>query len=82
LEPALLKTEHLCYRRDLYPEGGARGIAGFSIFYMGINLGAFLGQLVTGFLGEKYGYHWDLERPGVGMLLALDLVYGPLQSQL
>src|SRR5678816_85096 len=42
---------------DLYPEGGARRDAGFSIFYMGINTGSFLGFLTTGFLGEKVGWH-------------------------
>ncbi len=56
---------------DLYPEGGARRDAGFSIFYMGINTGAFFGQLVTGFLGEQIGWHWGFGAAGVGMLLGL-----------
>src|SRR6266513_6051887 len=52
----LLKPNILAIVGDLYPEGGARRDAGFSIFYMGINLGAFFGQTVSGF-GEKYGWH-------------------------
>src|ERR1043165_922646 len=51
------------------PEGGARRDAGFSIFYMGINVGAFAGQLVTGFLGESVGWHWGFGAAGVGMLI-------------
>jgi POT family proton-dependent oligopeptide transporter len=38
---------------------------------MGINVGATFGQLVTGFLGEKYGYHWGFGAAGVGMLFGL-----------
>src|SRR6266403_1342411 len=56
---------------DLYPEGGARRDAGFSIFYMGINTGAFLGNIVTGFLGEKVGWHFGFGAAGVGMLIGL-----------
>lgn len=56
---------------DLYPDGGARRDAGFSIFYMGINSGAFAGQLVTGILGEAVGWHWGFGAAGVGMLLGL-----------
>src|SRR4051812_16852651 len=50
LGTGLLKPNISAIVGDLYPEGGARRDAGFSIFYMGINLGAFAGQLVTGFL--------------------------------
>src|SRR5687768_1802754 len=38
---------------------------------MGINTGAFLGQLVTGFLGELIGWHWGFGAAGVGMLIGL-----------
>lgn len=64
----LLKPNISAIVGDLYPEGGARRDAGFSIFYMGINVGAFLGQLVTGFLGESVGWHWGFGAAGVGML--------------
>src|SRR5437879_1858934 len=67
----LLKPNISAIVGDLYPEGGARRDAGFSIFYMGINIGAFLGQLVTGFLGEKVGWHFGFGAAGVGMLLGL-----------
>jgi POT family proton-dependent oligopeptide transporter len=56
---------------DLYPESGARRDAGFSIFYMGINTGSFLGQIVTGALGERVGWHWGFGAAGVGMLIGL-----------
>jgi len=55
----------------LYPEGGARRDAGFSIFYMGINLGAFIGPLVCSTLGEKFNWHWGFAAAGVGMVLGL-----------
>ena len=71
LGTGLLKPNISAIVGDLYPEGGARRDAGFSIFYMGINLGAFLGQLVTGFLGESIGWHWGFSAAGVGMLLGL-----------
>lgn len=56
---------------DLYPQGGPRRDAGFSIYYMGINVGAFFGQLVTGFLGERVGWHWGFGAAGAGMVLGL-----------
>ncbi|WP_022836212.1 peptide MFS transporter [Salisaeta longa] len=56
---------------DLYPEGGARRDAGFSIFYMGINLGAILGPLLCGLLGEGYNWHWGFSLAGFGMLVGL-----------
>ncbi len=71
LGTGLLKPNISAIVGDLYPEGGARRDAGFSIFYMGINTGAFLGQLVTGFLGERIGWHWGFGAAGVGMALGL-----------
>jgi len=67
----LLKPNISAIVGDLYPEGGARRDAGFSIFYMGINLGAFAGQLITGFLGEKVGWHLGFGAAGVGMFFGL-----------
>ncbi|MEX2178622.1 MAG: peptide MFS transporter [Gemmatimonadaceae bacterium] len=67
----LLKPNISAIVGDLYPEGGARRDAGFSIYYMGINIGAFFGQLVTGLLGEQYGWHLGFGAAGVGMLLGL-----------
>jgi POT family proton-dependent oligopeptide transporter len=67
----LLKPNISAIVGDLYPEGGARRDAGFSIFYMGINLGATVGQILTGVLGEKVGWHWGFGAAGVGMLIGL-----------
>jgi len=67
----LLKPNVSTIVGDLYPEGGARRDAGFSVYYMGINLGAFFGPLVAGFLGEGYHWHWGFAAAGVGMVLGL-----------
>ena len=75
LGTGLLKPNISAIVGDLYPEGGARRDAGFSIFYMGINSGSFLGQIVTGALGERVGWHWGFGAAGVGMLIGL-LVFG------
>jgi len=56
---------------DLYPEGGARRDAGFTIFYMGVNLGAFIGPLICGWLATTYGWHYGFGAAGVGMVLGL-----------
>jgi proton-dependent oligopeptide transporter, POT family len=74
LGTGLLKPNISAIVGDLYPEGGARRDAGFSIFYMGINVGAFAGQLITGYLGEQVGWHLGFGAAGVGMLLGL-IVY-------
>jgi len=71
LGTGLLKPNISAIVGDLYPEGGARRDAGFSIFYMGINSGAVAGQLLTGLLGETIGWHWGFGIAGVGMLTGL-----------
>ena len=71
LGTGLLKPNISAIVGDLYPEGGARRDAGFSIFYMGINMGAFFGQLITGYLGEQVGWHFGFGAAGVGMLIGL-----------
>ncbi len=67
----LLKPNISATVGDLYPEGGARRDAGFSIFYMGINTGALIAPLITGYLGEKVGWHLGFGVAGVGMLIGL-----------
>ncbi len=67
----LLKPNVSTVVGELYPEGGARRDAGFSIFYTGINIGAFLGPIVTGWLGEGYNWHWGFGAAGVGMVAGL-----------
>jgi POT family proton-dependent oligopeptide transporter len=56
---------------ELYPEGGARRDAGFSIFYMGVNLGAAIGPMVCGWLAKEKGWHWGFAAAGFGMVLGL-----------
>jgi len=67
----LLKPNVSAIVGDLYPESGARRDAGFSIFYMGINIGAFAGPLVVGYLGENINWHLGFSAAGIGMLLGL-----------
>ena len=57
----------------LYEEGDERRDGGFTIFYMGINLGALLAPLTCGIIGEVYGWHWGFGLAGVGMLVGLVL---------
>src|SRR5476649_683660 len=56
---------------QLYPPGDRRRDSAFSIFYVGINLGAFLAPLVCGTLGEELGWHYGFAAAGVGMTLGL-----------
>lgn len=59
---------------QLYAPGDSRRDAGFTIFYMGINLGATFAPLVTGYLAQRVGWHWGFGAAGVGMVLGL-IVY-------
>jgi POT family proton-dependent oligopeptide transporter len=56
---------------QLYEKNDPRRDGGFTIFYMGINLGAFLSPLICGTLGEKVGFHYGFASAGVGMLIGL-----------
>ncbi len=58
---------------SLYEEKDPRRDGGFTIFYMGINLGAFFSPLVCGTLGEKWGWHYGFGAAGVGMVIGLVL---------
>lgn len=55
----------------LYNENDPRRDGGFTIFYMGINLGAFFSPLVCGTLGENIGWHWGFGAAGIGMIAGL-----------
>ncbi len=57
----------------LYPPGDRRRDRAYSIFYVGINVGAFLAPLVCGTLGEKAGWHYGFAAAGVGMLIGLGI---------
>jgi proton-dependent oligopeptide transporter, POT family len=56
---------------QLYERNDPRKDSGFTIFYMGINLGAFFSPLVAGYLGERIGWHWGFGSAAVGMILGL-----------
>lgn len=58
---------------QLYRQGDPRRDGAFTIFYMGINLGAFLCAFVCGTLGEKVGWHWGFGAAAVGMIAGLVL---------
>ena len=56
---------------SLYEEGDIKRDGGFTIFYMGINLGAMIAPLFCGYLGEVYGWHYGFGAAGLGMLAGL-----------
>jgi POT family proton-dependent oligopeptide transporter len=55
----------------LYKQGDIRRDKGFTIFYIGINVGAFLSSLIVGTVGEVYGWHYGFGLAGIGMALGL-----------
>lgn len=65
----LLKPNISTMVGELYPDGDPRKDAGFTIFYMGINVGAFAAGIAVGWLAYKYGWHWGFGLAGVGMLV-------------
>src|SRR6266581_6656465 len=71
LGTGLLKPNISSIVGQLYRADDPRRDAGFSIFYMGINLGALISPLVCGYLGQKIGWHWGFGAAGVGMTLGL-----------
>ncbi|MCY3776987.1 MAG: peptide MFS transporter, partial [Candidatus Aminicenantes bacterium] len=71
LGTGLLKPNVSAIVGDLYKGNDARRDAGFSIFYMGINVGAFLGPGICSFLGEKVDWHLGFGAAGVGMTFAV-----------
>jgi POT family proton-dependent oligopeptide transporter len=66
-----LKANATAVVGTLYRPGDPRRDAGFSIFYLGINLGAFLGPLITGLLQTSIGFHWGFGAAAVGMAIGL-----------
>jgi POT family proton-dependent oligopeptide transporter len=86
LGTGLLKPNMSVMVGQLYPDRDARRDAGFSIFYMGVNLGAFLAPLVCGYLAQapsfkhllgtlhlkpEHSWHWGFAAAGVGMICGL-----------
>ncbi len=67
----LLKPNVSAIVARLYPEGGSRRDAGFSIFYMGINMGSVLGSLLVPWCAQYFGWHTGFALPAAGMLFGL-----------
>ena len=70
----LLKPNISTMVGGLYEAGDNRRDRGFTIFYIGINIGAFLSSLIVGVVGEVYGWHYGFGLAGIGMLLG-QIVY-------
>lgn len=56
---------------ELYAQDDPRRDSAYGLFYMGINLGAFLSPLICGTLGQRYGWHWGFGSAGLGMVVGL-----------
>ncbi len=61
----------------LYPSGSPKRDGGFTIFYMGINLGAAMAPLLCGYVGETYGWHYGFGLATIGMLIGLAVFVAP-----
>jgi POT family proton-dependent oligopeptide transporter len=73
----LLKPNAGAIVAALYPEGGARRDAGFTIYYVGVNLGAALGPLITGWLAQRYGWRYGFMAAAGGMTIgAVQFIWG------
>jgi POT family proton-dependent oligopeptide transporter len=62
---------------QLYAPGDPKRDGGFTIFYMGINLGAALSPLVCGYIGETYGWHYGFGLATIGMLIGVAIFVAP-----
>jgi POT family proton-dependent oligopeptide transporter len=62
---------------QLYPAGSPKRDGGFTIFYMGVNLGATLSPLICGYIGERFGWHWGFGLATAGMLIGLAIFVMP-----
>ncbi|MCE7871405.1 MFS transporter [bacterium CPR1] len=62
---------------SLYPEGSSKRDGGFTLFYMGINLGAAIAPLLCGYVGEVYGWHMGFGLATIGMLIGLAVFVAP-----
>ncbi|NLF73557.1 MAG: peptide MFS transporter [Candidatus Anammoximicrobium sp.] len=62
---------------SLYPQGSSKRDGGFTIFYMGINLGAAMSPLLCGYVGETFGWHWGFGLASLGMLVGLAVFVAP-----
>ena len=67
----LLKPNASAIVAQLYSGGGAPLDAGFTIYYVGVNVGATIGPLITGWLGERYGWSYGFMAAAVGMAIGV-----------
>lgn len=67
----LLKPNISTMVGGLYKKGDIRRDKGFTIFYIGINVGAFLSGIIVGYVGEVHGWHYGFGLAGIGMALGL-----------
>ena len=65
---------------SLYKAGNIKRDSGFTIFYMGINLGAAMSPLLCGYIGEKYGWHYGFGLATIGMLVGLAVFVLPTKA--
>ena len=71
LGTGLLKPNAGAIVAQLYPQGGARLDAGFTIYYIGVNVGATIGPLITGWLSVRYGWSYGFMAAAVGMSIGV-----------
>jgi POT family proton-dependent oligopeptide transporter len=64
----------------LYKEGDVRKDSGFTIFYMGINIGGFVAPLLCGWLAATYGWHYGFGLAGIGMMAGLIFFWSGIQK--
>ncbi len=62
---------------ELYPKASTRRDAGFTVFYMGINLGAAMAPIICGYVGETYGWHYGFGLATAGMLIGVAIFAAP-----
>ena len=66
----------------LYKEGDVRKDSGFTIFYMGINIGGWIAPLLCGWLAVKYGYHYGFGLAGIGMMTGLIFFWSGIKKNI
>lgn len=62
---------------EMYPAGSTKRDGGFTIFYIGINLGAAMSPLLCGYIGETYGWHYGFGLATIGMMVGLAVFVAP-----
>src|SRR5262249_38330829 len=63
----------------LYPAGSPRRDGGYTIYYIGVNLGGALAPLVCGYIGERWGWHYGFGLATIGMLVGLAVFVAPIR---